>query len=544
MITFLAVLYLLLIAPAPVFSWTEESACTDPCHEEFSSEAIRRAGYIKEPPALSGKDRQLYDYVQFNPSPYAPNIYMLSLLIGCRWNDLRGKSSFEIWYLLEEMSDPEDAPEHCLRSPLDNWEEGDADAVEKCRNAVRHFAIKAWSFTSEPGGFPDPDIRVDVPVFLLYTGGTDVSLSGFYYYAGRAFHTIQDSFSHTYRTEDRKQIVEVVNGVEEMVGRDFDPLRDGPGHLRVMDDCRCDRPMIDETLEAIREASAEYLQVLYGNPETRGADLEIFLNRWFTHVPGCTAANEYCSSPEPRSYSEAKCGGGCSVCAPVTDRGGLGFLLIAGMVFLVFLLRAKGSRKNHFPFTSILFVSTVVMFSFFMSKAAEAAADEKSGAAKIFMCAEMEAPEKSGPYVSFRVGGAIWRPAVAFQASGGWAWKKWQLGYVMEWNPWVALERIDFAPGAYSTGIEISYMVPVNPKLKLRFGMVQGISVLLFDPYGHHKGEIGAWSAYRIMGIDIKVSRRFTLSFDPVDMVVVIVNPVKLPLLYQQWRWSLAVRFK
>ena len=518
-----------LLASPAAFAWTEASPSTAPCHERLSDASLEMAGLIATPPTLTGKDRQLFDYVQFDASPYGHDIYVLSLLIGSRWNDTRGGSTFEIWKFLEEMSDPEDSGEHCLRKPGDNGEAGDAQALLRCRDAVRTFAHLAWSFAAAEGEPPDPDLRVEVPEFLLYTGTTDVSLSGFYFYAGRALHTVQDSFAHAYRTEDRITIVEVVNGVEELTGRSFDPATDGPAHRQAMDDCECDRPMLDETLEAAGIAGAELLRVLASDPATREEDLEVFLERWLSLEAGCTIDNEYCGSPDAEALRQSTCGG----CAMVEAAGGGAAIVLACLLFaMVALLRKRGAAA--------LLAAALALAPF----PALAGESPEKGKADTCVCVKTLPGEKSGPFVALRVGGSLWRPALAVQGSAGWAWRKWSLGYVMEWNPWLALERMDAAPGIYATGIELSFMVPMTPKVKLRFGMAQGLGVLLFGPYGHHQGEIGPWSTYRVLGLDIKVSRRVTVMFDPIDVVVVVINPARLPLMYQQWRWSLAVRFK
>ena len=526
----LALLAALSLASPAAFAWTEASPSTAPCHERLADASLEMAGLIAPPPPLTGKDRQLFDYVQFDASPYGRDIYVLSLLIGSRWNDTRGGSTFEIWKFLEEMSDPEDSGEHCLRKPGDDGEAGDARALLRCREAVRTFARLAWSFAAAEGEPPDPDLRVEVPEFLLYTGTTDVSLSGFYFYAGRALHTVQDSFVHAYRSEDRMTIVEIVNGVEELTGRGFDPATDGPAHRQAMDDCECERPMLDETLEASGMAGTELLRVLASDPATREEDLEVFLERWFALEAGCTIENGYCGSPDAEALREATCGG----CTMVEGSGGgrAAIVLACLLVGVVCFLRKKGAGA---------LLAAALALAPLPALAGEA---RETGKADECTCAKALPGEKSGPFVALRVGGSLWRPALAVQGSAGWAWRKWSLGYVMEWNPWIALESSDAAPGAYATGIELSFMIPMTPKVKLRFGTVQGLGVLLFGPYGHHQGEIGPWSAFRILGLDIRVSRRVTVMFDPVDMVILVINPARLPLLYQQWRWSLAVRFK
>ncbi len=515
-----------------VFPWTEESPFTAACHERLAHASLQMAGYIAPPPPLSSEDRQLYDYVQFDPSPYRHNIYVLSLLIGSRWNDTRGRSTTEIWHFLEEMSDPEDSGEHCLRKPEDNGPAGKVQAVERCRDAVRRFARLAWSFSPQRGQPPDPNLRVEVPEFLLYTGNVTVSLSGFYFYAGRALHTVHDSFSHTYRSQDRMRIVEVVNGVEGFLGRHFDEARDGPRHRDAMDDCECERQMLTETLDAAVTAGAELLHLLASDPATREGDLEIFLDRWLALEIGCQLDNGYCGSPDPAAILDARCAGGCALLAGAESENPFALFFMAAVAFLL-------SRRRSALI--VLALAAVVLVSF-RARAEVSRRDDGQG----WECSRggsRTPAERSGGFVAIRAGASLWRPAIALQGAVGWAGTKWQVAYVAEWNPWLALERANAAPGAYATGIEVSLMIPMTSRTKLRFAMAQGLGVLLFAPYGHHRGEIGAWSTYRIMGLDIRLTRRFTLMFDPVDMVVLVINPV-LPLLYQQWRWSVAIKIK
>jgi hypothetical protein len=293
--------------------YTVETSATYGCHEHASLEALEAAGYASPPPGLEADDRLLFSALDFDVSYVERDIYALSLVVGVRSNDVGVFPGVDISRLVTLHNDPDDQASHCLRAAWEDGEEGDTAAVESCRAAIRSQVDLA--FDADAGGLPDPSLREPVAVNLMYQGRREVELSTFYYHLGKALHVLQDSFTHGYRTEDRRGIVEVMNWIDDVAGG-LDQERDGPAHASAADDCRCGRAGGGATYDAAIEASAELL-ALASEPEqrhVREASLEEFLDRWVSHVPGCTRENAYCSSPDPVDLAGDPCSGCSAAC--------------------------------------------------------------------------------------------------------------------------------------------------------------------------------------------------------------------------------------
>jgi MYXO-CTERM domain-containing protein len=152
-------------------------------------------------------------------------------------------------------------------------------------------------------------------------------------------HTVQDSFTHTYRTDDHRSIVEVHNWIEDVTG-DRRTDRDGPPHGEDIDECRCSRAWMLDLKDANHQASVDLLAVasMSGTRVEREAALDAFLDAWMNHVPGCTADNGYCTSPDPGDRFTRPCGG-CSIGDPTGGTRGGGAIL--AVLVVVGLLAAR-----------------------------------------------------------------------------------------------------------------------------------------------------------------------------------------------------------
>jgi len=295
------------------------------------------AGYVEEPPVLEGDDLLLFDAVAFDLSYVDRNIFALSLIAGSRYADISGFGALDIGSLVGVHNDDEAQREHCLRSSWHDGEEGDAAAVRACRDFIREELDLALS-TVDADGVPDPNIREDVEIYLVYQDTRAVPLSTYYFHIGRALHALQDSFTHTYRSEDLLSIVEVMNWIE-MLDDSIDQERDGPAHDSDADACECDEEWIQDSREAATDATADLLEVM--NADVSSAEREVSIDRlmdsWMAHVPDCTLENDYCGSPAPESFAGTPCSG-CSIATKgsggASSRWDL-LLLVALGLFLV-----------------------------------------------------------------------------------------------------------------------------------------------------------------------------------------------------------------
>ena len=76
-------------------------------------------------------------------------------------------------------------------------------------------------------------------------------MSGFYFFAGRAVHAIQDSFTHTYRRMDGADAGHAITSVfnwESQVRGDLVEAENGHGHETILDDCEDDNPSNGERM--------------------------------------------------------------------------------------------------------------------------------------------------------------------------------------------------------------------------------------------------------------------------------------------------------
>src|SRR4029077_5111852 len=68
-----------------------------------------------------------------------------------------------------------------------------------CRSKITTLYWEALATLDATTGAVDPDERTLQPEYLPYLGTTQIPVSGFYFFAGRAAPAVQDSFTHTYR---------------------------------------------------------------------------------------------------------------------------------------------------------------------------------------------------------------------------------------------------------------------------------------------------------------------------------------------------------
>ena len=148
-----------------------------------------------------------------------------------------------------------------------------------------------------------------------------------------------------------------------------------------------------------------------------------------------------------------------------------------------------------------------------------------------------------GLFASIRAGFSAWRPSLEFQAAAGWSFGAVGLGVVFEDSPWMSFSRPGIDAGALHFGLLLQYRRQLTPKAGLRFELMAGGSALLFTTYGYHAGTVGMWLGARVMGLDVRLGKRFALTIDVVDLSLPIFHPDTMPLIYPAWRWSIGLAF-
>ena len=76
---------------------------------------------------------------------------------------------------------------------------------------------------------------------------------------GQALHTLQDSFSHAFRTPDQHSVTVALNWVDTITG--LDESRDGPAHMGKMDACKDIDSFRTDRMAAAVEASEALMRV-------------------------------------------------------------------------------------------------------------------------------------------------------------------------------------------------------------------------------------------------------------------------------------------
>ena len=73
--------------------------------------------------------------------------------------------------------------------------------IADCRAWIESLYWQALTSLDVDGNVA-PDARTDATVATEFQGSVSYPLSGLYYFAGRAIHAVQDSFTHSFRSPD------------------------------------------------------------------------------------------------------------------------------------------------------------------------------------------------------------------------------------------------------------------------------------------------------------------------------------------------------
>jgi hypothetical protein len=286
--------------PGAAHAFTVRALDRAACHEEMTRDAflaLVAAGFDAEAAVsapASDRWREIAAYLGDDLFAGAANdaerFALYSLELGARYPDLRGASATDIQSLRDIHRDPERQDAHFLRAIADDYAAGDAAAIARAEAYLRDQMALAADLLARPR----EEQIIQQPVFVELYGEVSTPVWGPAFHLGVAAHTVQDSFSHTVRSDDLRRIRHVCNYIEA-VTYDYDLERDGLRHSWAMD--RCD----DEAAElaaAAQPAFAEFVALLAGSGEAGwpGARLDGFFADWMALEPGCDDANDYCGS--------------------------------------------------------------------------------------------------------------------------------------------------------------------------------------------------------------------------------------------------------
>jgi len=188
-------------------AYTISSAVTDGCHELITSEALRRVrADLALPPIEPSEDElALIEDLQFNPDDDMRDVAAVTLLLGVRDNDLKGRAADDLSYLAQVHADPATQDEHCLRDLAHDEPGGSQAAIAACRAYIEQRVEEALDGLDQ-AGVPDASSRTVLEVHLATRGGVEAPLPRYYLRMGQALHALEDGFSHSYRTADGKAV--------------------------------------------------------------------------------------------------------------------------------------------------------------------------------------------------------------------------------------------------------------------------------------------------------------------------------------------------
>jgi len=152
--------------------------------------------------------------------------------MGSRWPDEHGLSITSTEALFANHGDPADQFEHFLRSKDDDYDEGSRQALDKSREFFKDRVLKAAEYLFLP---PEEQI-VEINEYVEFYGVVSFKVYAPAFYLGTALHALEDSFSHTVRSDDLTRVLSVLNFTDAVSGS-YNEERDGIAHSYHMDEC-------------------------------------------------------------------------------------------------------------------------------------------------------------------------------------------------------------------------------------------------------------------------------------------------------------------
>jgi hypothetical protein len=499
------------------------------CHERLTAKSLSEAGYLRPEEAaapLSEEDRRFIDDGEVDLSAYPRNLAAMALITGVRWNDLQGNGTFEMDHLATVHNADDDQRAHCLRRRGQDGVEGDRAALVDCVGFIREQLDAAFA-SIDSSGLPD-SAREQVRIHAPYENTIEYPLPRFYFHAGRALHTVQDSFTHDLRSADWHQVINVGNWVEQVRG-DLQEPRDGHPHERELDVCGSSRPGEAALVAAAQLASNELFQILVArdpHDATRGlsaADrnqaLDAFFNRWFQYQGGCTLETEYCDNasykelvhgtPPHGPWSKDLIGSGCSHASTGS---------LAGLALLGLLLRRRKAA--------------MVALGLLVLVPTPARADEALTPGNHLVLRGSFSPDN----VAFAWGVGVQH-----------VFSRWDVGAIAEWNgpwfDWDAAGKNSLDLGAANAYAQLGWRMPLGPTTAMRFSASAGLTMLLFEKVSTRVGQINPYVGIGLGEVIFARDEGRDLSVCFADFALPVTQLRGWPFFYPQWRSTLTYRF-
>jgi hypothetical protein len=273
-------------------AFTIETAFSEACQEKMTIAAYRAAALDwPSPQTLPPPDRTtallIDSYAKrfdFSGLSERQRLFLFSLLVGLRSPDTDGHSILELNNTRLIHVPKGKQYRHLLREPDDDGDEGNRRAVEGTRTEIVSKVHQATASASRPVD----EQFIEVETHVEFYGMVPLKLWAPAFHLGEALHRVQDSFSHTLRSDDLRRVWQVVNYADGL-HNDYDEARDGLRHSAALDGCG---PTNAALVAAATQASVELMQTASKGDE----QLYQALDSWLTYQGGCTIDNGYCQS--------------------------------------------------------------------------------------------------------------------------------------------------------------------------------------------------------------------------------------------------------
>jgi hypothetical protein len=292
------------LAPWHANAFSVQSGFTDSCHETLSITASE--GVLAEVPDSTvtlPKDntwrslqREFLEMLDDRTADLddVQRFLLFSLVLGARAPDTDGHSTTNLEILRMSHADPEGEGQyqHASRAAADDYEMGDAQAIEGARQMILNLVEQAEDYLA----LPPEQQNIKVDFYLDFYGQMKVPVWAPLYFVGKAVHVLQDSFSHSIRTDQDglHSIAHVLNYVDA-IHSGYDENRDGLAHSDHMD--RCTSADIEEIVDAAVTATGEMLVAVSRQFDgTDNGAVERVLDNWLVLQPGCTKENDFCGN--------------------------------------------------------------------------------------------------------------------------------------------------------------------------------------------------------------------------------------------------------
>jgi hypothetical protein len=539
----------LLGAPKVAHAYTISSIVTAGCHEQITSDALRavRLTLASAAPLPANRNEQaLIDDLEFSPASDMNDLGGVTLLLGVRDNDLKGRNSADLSQLALVHGDPSTQREHCLRSSHEAEPGGSQAALLECRAFIRERVGQALDGL-DPSGSPDLAKRTSLSVYLSLRHRVDASLPTYYVRIGQAIHAIEDSFTHAYRTPDGMQITVLLDWVDEANGNLVEST-DGPPHASDLDRCDDADALRLQRHQLATAAATAVLRATLDPNQTNAqkmAAVEGIMDQYMSYSPGCTFDNAWCQAPEHQYGNGSSTG--CGVGGNQNQTSVFGAAFVLGLLTLLGWVARRRRRAAMVGMTALLLVG-------FVPGRAFAQTDSPAGPA-VDSSTETHAPpapvttpvKEPGPKdpsqtaIGAFLGGSGSISNEALAAAIGVRLRvsrHWTFGVDAEWNPWIAVNGTTAVrAGAFNGYGTVILRLPLAyEQFNLRSTANVGVSRLLIDLYGAPKGSTGIYAGFSPLGLEWKVSRLFFLIINPLNIAVPTPQLKGVPFSYPQYR--------